>query len=233
MRLHILHHVEFEGPAQIAEWAAAKGWTLTFTRFFAGEQPPPTPAGIDFLVVMGGPMRVRDEGRHPWLVPEKKFIRNAVRADIPILGICLGAQLLAIALGARVYRNAYREIGWYPVKQIPEGRASPIAAIWPEEFEAFHWHGDTFDLPPGAVHLARTLGCKHQAFLANGRFLGLQFHLETTPESLSILARECDHDLMPDVFVQTDAGAFVSGSARFTRCHQLLDAILDWLSGRE
>jgi GMP synthase-like glutamine amidotransferase len=233
MRLHVLQHVEFEGPARIAEWAAAKGWNVTTTQFFAGELPPPGLARIDLLVVMGGPMGVHDERKYPWLAAEKAFLAEAVRAGIPILGVCLGAQLLAVALGARVYRGAYKEIGWWPVKLVPEGRASSFAAIWPAEFEAFHWHGDTFDLPTGAVHLARTLGCKHQAFLANGRILGLQFHLEVTPDSVARLAKECDHELMPGVFVQTDPGSFVADSARFTCCHQLLDATLDWLAGRK
>ncbi len=230
MRVHILQHVEFEGPERIADWAVARGWTVTATRFFAGEAPPETTDGIQFLVVMGGPMGVHDERRHPWLAAEKRFIRDAVRANLPILGVCLGAQLLANVLGSRVYRSAYKEIGWWPVKQVPDAAASPLAAVWPAEFEAFHWHGDTFDLPSGAVHLARTLGCKHQAFLAGGRFLGLQFHLEATPDSLQLLAREGDHELMPGVFVETDAATFTADPVRIERCHQLLDATLDWLA---
>ena len=230
MRMHVLQHVEFEGPAQIAEWARANGWNLTTTRFFAGELPPPNLTGIDFLVVMGGPMGVHDERKFPWLVAEKKFLAIAVRSQLPILGVCLGAQLLAIALGSRVYRNAYKEIGWWPVKLVPAGASSPLAAIWPPEFEAFHWHGDTFDLPTGAVYLARTIGCKHQAFLVADRILGLQFHLEGTPDSVRRLAKECEHELMPGVFVQLDPGAFVADPARFARPNHLLAATLDWLT---
>jgi len=233
MRMHVLQHVEFEGLGQIAAWATAKGWSITTTRFFAGELPPPTLAGIDFLVIMGGPMGVHDDRKLAWLTAEKKFLAESVRAKIPILGVCLGAQLLAIALGVRVYRGAYKEIGWLPVKVMPDGKASPFGALWPAEFEAFHWHGDTFDLPAGSVHVARTLGCKHQAFLANGRILGLQFHLELTPESVARLAKECDHELMPAVFVQTDTSTFVADSARFTRCHQLLGKTLDWLTAQK
>ena len=231
MRIHVLQHVEFEGPAQIAEWANSQNWHLTTTQFFAGELPPPDMNGIDFLVVMGGPMGVNDERKFPWLSNEKVFLAAAVRSQRPILGICLGAQLLAITLGSRVYRSAYKEIGWWPVKLVPTGVASPLADIWPSEFTAFHWHGDTFDLPTGAVHVARTLGCKHQAFLADGRILGLQFHLEVTPDSVRRLAQECDHELMPGFFVQADPGALVADPARFTQPNQLLVATLDWLIG--
>ena len=178
MNVHWLQHADFEDLGCIAPWLAAHGCTVTGTRLHAGEAPPPADS-FDALIVMGGPMNVYEHERHPWLAPEKKLIRAALESSKRVLGICLGAQLVAEVLGAPVSRNAEQEIGWFPVELSAAGqRALPGL---PQRFTAFHWHGDTYALPPGAEHLASSEACAKQAYaLDGGRVLGLQFHLEVT-----------------------------------------------------
>src|SRR5690606_28697951 len=140
----------------------------------------PTCTDFDALIVMGGPMNVDEHARHPWLAGEKALIRAAINAGRPVLGICLGAQLIAASLGAPVTRNAETEIGWFDVELEPAGRASPLFAGFPPRFAAFHWHGDTFAIPAGAQRLMRSEACSHQGFALGARVVGLQFHLEVT-----------------------------------------------------
>lgn len=190
MRLRALLHVPFEGVGSIAAWAEDRGHCLTSTHCYAGEALP-APDDYDLLVVMGGPMGVYDETDHPWLAEEKKAIAAAVAAGRPVLGICLGAQLLAVVLGGSVSRNPVPEIGWFPVTLTEAGAAEPILAGFPPTFYAFHWHGDTFSLPPGAVLAASSAACANQAFVYQGRVVGLQFHLETTPAAMQSLIKHC------------------------------------------
>lgn len=132
------------------------------------------------LVVLGGPMNVDQVERYPFLGPEPRWIRKAIQAEMPLLGICLGAQLLAKALGAKVYPNAVKEIGWYEIELLPEAAADPLFAGCDARPVVFQWHGDTFDLPGGAVHLAQSVRCRHQAFRYGSSAWGLQFHIEMT-----------------------------------------------------
>lgn len=179
MRVHWLQHADHEGLGCIGPWLAAHGHPAGATRLYAGERPPPNVSGFDALIAMGGPMNVDEHERHPWLVPEKALIRAALDAGKRVLGICLGAQLIARALGAEVARNPEAEIGWFPVRLSEAGRAAPLLADLPNEFTAFHWHGDTYALPAGAELLASSEACAQQAFTCGGgRVLGLQFHLE-------------------------------------------------------
>lgn len=194
MRLHAFYHVPFEDVGSIKAWVAEKGHDLTFTTFFAGELPPPA-SEYDMLVVMGGPMGVYDEKDYPWLTEEKKAIAEAVAADKIVLGICLGAQLLAVVLGGTVSSNPVPEIGWFKVEMTPEGRAEPAFAAFPPSFYAFHWHGDTFSIPPGAMHAATSAACPNQAFVYNRKVVGLQFHLETTPPGMQNLIKHCAADV--------------------------------------
>jgi GMP synthase-like glutamine amidotransferase len=229
IRVHVLQHVPFEGPARIAEWAAARGHALATARLFAGD-PLPDPAACDLLVVMGGPMGVADEDRYEWLRPEKRFLRAAAAGPGRVLGVCLGAQLLAEALGAKVTRNPEREIGWWPVEIAAEARAEGPFRAFPARLEVFHWHGDTFALPPGARAAASSEACASQAFVAaGGRMVGVQFHLELGPENARALVESCPGDLAPGRFVQP-AGAFLADPARFDRLRPWLDVLLDALA---
>lgn len=142
------------------------------------------------LIVLGGTMSANDGDRFPFLVAELDWIRTAVRREIPMLGICLGAQLLAKALGAAVYRNARPEIGWYQVELLPAARDDRLFRERTSAETVFHWHGDTFDLPADAVHLARSALCPHQAFRYGSTAYGLQFHVEMAPDLLELWLRE-------------------------------------------
>lgn len=194
MKLHYLQHVAFEGPAAILEWADKRGCNTDGTMLFDNEQFPDA-ASFDMLVVMGGPMGVYDTDQYPWLVAEKSFLREVIATGMPVLGICLGAQLLADVLGARVQKNIVKEIGWYPVSLTPHGWNAPAFAGIPATFDAFHWHGDMFLIPDGALQTANSQACPNQAFIYNDRVVALQFHLETTRQSLESLVTNCADEL--------------------------------------
>lgn len=179
MRIHWLQHVEYETLGCIRPALTRRGDVLSCTRLYA-DDPLPDPGGIDALIVMGGPMNIYEERIHPWLRRERQWIGDVIRAQCRVLGICLGAQLVADALGAPVTRNAHTEIGWWPVTLSDAGRQSRLLKDVPGRFTAFHWHGDTFAIPDGATALVSSEACAHQAFEYGGRVLALQFHLEVT-----------------------------------------------------
>ena len=212
MKLHYLQHVPFEGPGFIEEWAAFRKMQITGTRLYADESPP-APSEFDWLVILGGPMGVHDRDKHPWLVEEKAFIREAVDARKTVVGICLGAQLIADVLGAAVYPGPHREIGWFPLRRAPD------APEWiPEELTAFHWHGDTFDLPENAIRLASSDACNNQGFIYRDRVLGLQFHLESTRQSVEALIEHCAGDL-------TEEGLYIQSALQIRSAYSNLSSI--------
>ncbi len=202
MRIHILRHVPFENEAAIGDWAREQGHEIKATDLFSHATPPPDDT-FDWLVVMGGPMGVHDHDRHPWLQAEIQTIREAIHKGRIVLGICLGAQLIATALDAPVTRNSLPEIGWFPVNLDPDARNHHLFEELPESFTAFHWHGDTFALPKGATPLGSSQACACQGFAFGDRVLGLQFHLESTPASVEALLHHCAHEIVPGPFVQT------------------------------
>lgn len=226
MKLHWLQHVPFEGLGYIEEWAAARGAERSCTRLFAGE-PLPKLDTFDWLIVMGGPMGIHDHDEHPWLVDEKEFIRQSIDAGKTVLGICLGAQLLADVLGAKVYPGPQKEIGWFPIQRSPEA-----PELIPEQLTVFHWHGDTFDLPENAVQLASSQPGINQGFVYEDRVIGLQFHMETTPDSLNALIENCGHELMDadnSPYIQS-AETMRKGLPMISRINQAMECLLDYLS---
>ena len=202
MRVHYLQHVPYEGLGYIANWLKSKGASISKTALFQDEALP-NPNAFDWLIVLGGPMSVNDETQYAWLKSEKHFIEQVIAQDKPVLGICLGAQLLASVYGETVRPSKEREIGWFPVYRIPLAAYHNLGALWPEVFNVFHWHGETFDLPKGSIHLAQSDACQNQAFLLGDRVLGLQFHLEMTTQTIFSLVENCPNDLKPGPYVQT------------------------------
>ncbi|MFT3700913.1 MAG: gamma-glutamyl-gamma-aminobutyrate hydrolase family protein [Agriterribacter sp.] len=181
---------------------------------------------FDWLVVMGGPMGVYDHDQYPWLKDEIFFLQQCIKAGKPIIGICLGAQLIASALGAPVYPNKEKEIGWFPVNLTDAGKRSPLFAGLPSSLTVLHWHGDTFDLPKDAILLAENAVCKNQAFVVGEKVLGLQFHFETTENTLPLMIENCGDELQTGPYVQT-AEMLRKGFSHIRNNNQWLDTILN------
>lgn len=183
MHIHYFQHVPFEGLSCIADWATGKGHEVTHTRWYESTDTSSL-ATAQWLIVMGGPMGVYEQDRHPWMQTEIALIREAIRQNKKVLGICLGSQLIAAALDANVYPHTQTELGWYPLDLTFQGQAAPLQQVLPQHFNTFHFHGDTFDVPAGATRFAASAACSHQAFIYGDRVIGLQFHMELTSESL-------------------------------------------------
>ena len=201
MRIHFIQHVAYESPAFLLQWARENDHTVSFSEMFETAVFPPL-NDFDCLVIMGGPMGAYDEEKYEWLKPEKAFIGAAISAGKKVVGICLGSQLIASVLGAKVYPHTQKEIGWWPVKKT--GKAGSLLAGLPEEFISFHWHGDTFDLPAGAIHLLQSEACAHQAFVYRDHVLGLQFHMEVTPSLLQSMIENGRAELTPADWIQSE-----------------------------
>ena len=222
MKLHWLQHVPFEGLGYIEDWARLRGAELGCTRWFAGDTPP-EPDTMDLLIVMGGPMGVHDHETYPWLADEKAFIRRTIASGRRVLGICLGAQLIADVLGAKVYTGPEKEIGWFPIRCTEKARN-----LIPDEITVFHWHGDTFTLPEGAVRIASSDACENQGFICDGRIAALQFHLETTADSMEAMIEHCGHELIDAPFIQRSE-EIRRGAVHLSGIHAVLTHLLDRL----
>ena len=226
MRAHYFQHVPFEGLGTIEPWLKATGYEISHTRFFESTDLPDTKA-IDLLVIMGGPMSVNEEDKFPWLVSEKKFIREVIESGKPVLGICLGAQMIASAMGARVFPNPVKEIGWFPIYAVEPVDGSIFR--FPSTETVFHWHGETFDLPPGAIRLAKSGGCENQAFQLGKSVIGLQFHLETTPELAGQMVSYCRDELVPSTCVQPEKEILSASPNRYKAINHLMASLLTFL----
>jgi len=231
LRIHYFQHVPFESIGNIGEWSFTNKHKLTFTKFFEHAILPDL-ENIDWLIIMGGPMGVYDENKFKWLVAEKQFIKRAVEAGKTVIGICLGAQLIAEISGAKVYANECKEIGWFPIDLSTEGEKNKLFAGVDSPLTVFHWHGDTFDLPGNAVHLAYSKACKSQAFLLNKKVIGLQFHLEMNEDALKKMLENGKPELIKETFVQTEEEIWNSRKL-IEDNKELLFRILDRLAARE
>lgn len=224
MNIHILQHAAGEGPGQIAVWAAQNGHAVTSTHWYRGEAAP-DPAKVDFLAILGGGMNIYQHRDYPWLIAEKQFIGEMINLGKPVLGMCLGAQLVADVMGGKVYQNPEIEIGWYPVRLAPVVRSNPLFSHLPAEFTTLHWHGDTFELPPRATLLASSDACPNQAFICNGNVVGLQFHAEVRPEEVRAFVQGESGPLPQGKYVQSFE-QILAGDAYMPVVHQVLADLL-------
>jgi GMP synthase-like glutamine amidotransferase len=190
-----------------------------------GEPLPPLEA-LGWLVVVGGPMNVDEHDAYPWLVREQEFLAAAIKGGKQVIGVCLGAQLAAEVLGGQVTANRHKEIGWFPVSLAGKGRRAAAFEGFPASFLAFHWHGDTFSIPPGACKLAESEARANQAFSWGDRILGLQFHLDYSAESIEKMLHHCGHELTGGPFVQS-VEAIRASSHLAETARRLLDRLLD------
>lgn len=224
MKVHYIQHVHFEGLSSIKSYMEENNHEFSCTRLYQGEALPPV-NDFDWLIVMGGPMGIYDDENYPWLNAEKKFIKSVISSKKIVLGICLGAQLIADVLGAKVQTNKHREIGWFNISRLPGTDNTILSSVIPDNSIVFHWHGDTFDIPEGAISLAESEACKNQGFILNNRVLALQFHLETTMESATALIENCRDELDGSLYVQSEQ-KMLSDKQRFTDINQIMFSIL-------
>ena len=188
--VYSLEHAPFEEPVYISRWLANHQIPLEHIRLYKGEALPDR-AQVRFLIIMGGPMNIYDEEEFPWLIEEKSFIKSVIELEIPVLGICLGGQLVSDVLGGTISKSERPEYGWHTIRRIrdlprtllPLGKSDMID-LFPDSLEVFQWHQDTFSIPPDAIHLYSSKGCQNQAFLYTDRVIGLQFHPEMDQSSI-------------------------------------------------
>lgn len=229
MHIHWLQHVPFENLGYIESWLESRQMTQSVTRFFANDSLPAL-TSFDGLVVMGGPMGANDDAKFDWMAGEKQFILDCIEAGKPVLGICLGAQLIANVLGAEVTPNKHKEIGWFGITKTAENSAHPIVQYLPEHETVFHWHGDRFAIPEGAVHLFRSIACDNQAFIYKDNVLALQFHVETLAANAEALITNCADDLTLGEYIQT-ADEIKQSMHYSDGMTSMLETVLDYLFG--
>lgn len=193
-RVGILQHFWCEHADVLDAALVDLGHATRLVKLWDGE-PVPAAGDFDAWLVMGGPMNVDETDRHAYLLPERELLAHLIRRDRPVIGVCLGAQLLARAAGARVYPKRPREIGLFDIELTEHAAADPLFSVLANPQEVFQWHGDTFDLPPGAVHLARSKRFEHQAFRLGRRIYALQFHLECTLPTVRNIVEACRREL--------------------------------------
>ncbi len=230
MKIHYFQHVPFEGLSSIESWAINHHHALSATRFYANDSLPHVD-DIDWLIVMGGPMNIYEDTKYPWLIEEKRLIERAIKQNKTVIGICLGAQLIADVLGAKVYPGQYKEIGWFSIEKTADAERYPMFTSLPQTFHVFHWHGDTFDLPQGAIRLAYSEGCQNQAFVYGGNVLALQFHLESTKSSVHQLIENCADELVNGKYIQKPE-EMLSQDDRFAAIHTAMNGILNKLENQ-
>jgi GMP synthase-like glutamine amidotransferase len=226
LRVHVLQHVPFEGLGTIQPFFLKRGLQFSMTHLYRNACFP-GPGEFDFLVIMGGPMGVHDTDRFPWLQAEKAFIKSAIERGKTVLGVCLGAQLIADVLGAEVASMGYREIGWFPV-ELNEKAPTAYRDILGDRFVTLHWHGDSFAIPPGASLLGSSEACQNQGFVLDERIVGLQFHLEFDQASINRLTSNCAEELDGSRWVQS--AEEMSGRPELLgNGHARMDRLLDHL----
>ncbi|HLK31300.1 MAG TPA: type 1 glutamine amidotransferase [Puia sp.] len=225
IRFHCIQHVPFETPGNIQIWAKEKGHSLSYTHIYNNEELPAI-NDFDVLIIMGGPMSIHDEKEFSWLKREKEFIKAAIQENKKLLGICLGSQLIADALGAKVYNNKEKEIGFMPIDFTEAALKSNWFGGFNTEEIVFHWHGETFDLPEGATLLASTEACRNQAYSVGNNILAFQFHLEVTPGIVKDMVKHEGHELIAADYIHS-AEKILSELHYLERNKKILFSLLD------
>jgi len=226
MKLHWIQHVPFEGLGFIEDIAQMKGFDISSTRVFEPGHSFPDFEGLNLIVIMGGPMGVYDINEYPWLIKEKEFIRSAIENKIKIIGICLGAQLIADVLGAKIKKNNEKEIGWFKI--FPDKNyQGTLSGIFEAEPEVFHWHGDTFNIPDESMLVCSSEGCTNQAFDYNGQVFGLQFHLETTKDSAKSLIENCNDEIQTTKkFIQAEKD-IIGNESKYLKINEMMKTVFE------
>jgi len=213
----------------IREWMQRSGCVSNCTAFYKPDWEIPDLESYDALILMGGPMGIYDEKDYPWLAKEKAHIKAAIEAGKSVLGICLGAQLIASVLDARVAPMETKEIGWFPVATTDEGVDHPILGGLNHTMTVLHWHGDRFEIPSGAIRLVSSPACDNQAFLYQKRVLGLQFHLEMDEPAIRQIINTCGHELVESATIQS-AKTLLAHAAELNTKRALFQLLDNWVS---
>ena len=193
-----LKNFSIEGPGTMESFLLKRNIPFKVNDLYGCDPFPSVPENYGAIIVLGGPMNVYEEQKFSFLREEKCFLRSCIEKNIPILGICLGAQLLACVLGAQVEKNEISEIGWLDVELTPDGEKSPLFENIASPFPVFQWHGDTFAIPENAHWLAKSLLCANQAFSYRNKFFGVQFHLEVNAQITAEWAKQYISDVQPE-----------------------------------
>lgn len=224
-------HVPFEGPGVIEDWVGEKGYKLQYIRFYE-EFSLPDASAVDLLIIMGGPMDVFDYHVHPWMGDEIEWVKEFINSGKPVLGICLGAQIIAAALGEEVYPGPHKEIGWHNLQFFPSLGDYKIFKELPVTRKVFHWHGDTFDIPEEATRIAASQAFPNQGFIYKNKVIALQFHLEVNPDSVRELVENCRDELEEGPHIQSEK-KILSEHSYFQTNQEVLFQFLDYLSSLE
>ena len=228
MKLFVFQHASFESPGFIADWADNRTVDIQLIRVFSRQDFPPV-EDAEGLILLGGPMSIHDTVRFSWLVQEKIFLEKWLKTGKPVMGICLGAQLLADLLGGRVYSLVHQEIGWFPIQKNAFLKHPFLDLFSENTLPAFHWHGETFDIPEGAVPLFSSEATQNQAFIWNNQIFAFQFHWEVTPKNVQLLIENGETEMRKGgPFVQSPEKMLLSKSF-FETSHQLISAGLDFI----
>ena len=229
LRIHYFQHVPYEGLGCIEDWLVKNNHQISCTQFHKSDELPDFES-FDWLIIMGGPMGIYDDDKFDWLKREREFIKETIVKNKIVIGICLGSQFIADALGAKVYKNNEKEIGWFDINLPNKGKENWLFGNFETNFKVFHWHGDTFSLPEKSIHLAMSKGCLNQAFLFGEKVLGLQFHFEVTETSLLGMLENGKEELIENKYIQDKEMIIKMAKEYIPINNQRMFSVLDKLS---
>jgi len=225
MKIHIFQHAHFESPGNTLDLVNNQTNSITYTHFYEDFELPQF-SDIDMLIILGGPMSIHDEDRYPWLKAEKEFIKKAIKLGKKVFGICLGSQMLANVLGADVYPNNQKEIGWFNIQKENTDKSNLISNF-PDEALAFHWHGDTFNIPDGATRIYSSQATKNQGFIYGDNVMALQFHWELEHVNVEKLIEYSGGDITEGKFIQSP-DQLLSNPTGFSTNKEFMKVVLDY-----